>query len=392
MHRPPDLRERLTELSTLPAAERWQGFEALTEDLFKRGHFRTERKSRAAGPRQIDLAASRRSAMYLVEVKWESEPVDVGGIDGLYARLEGTPPATTGVFISPSGFTRGLRDEVVRRKNRPVLLVGPQELLEVLDDPRCLAQVLQRKFEHFHVTGKVLVGPNDLDFSEDSGSRWSLRAPYLIDQQGVRLPWISSGGGYGGFVFTQELADVDWVPSGGHGVCLDLRPRAFSQRDIVELVEELIAQGWLSVGATWIIEQFDTVWHGVGWSSFLDAITNWQLRYEPLSHVHHTEKFCISDSLDGRLLVLSGDLSAGEERACHFTNLSFHLPGIPLDPEPFTLKGAITRVGVVATARLRGSRDVVLVSVPRCPSSVRAAHPLSPRPGRQGCRVAGAPP
>ena len=36
------------------------------------------------------------------------------------------------------------------------------------------------------------------------------------------------------------------------------------------------------------------------------------------------------------LLVLSGELSAGKERACHFANLSFQLPGIPLDPEPFT--------------------------------------------------------
>ncbi|HEY8777926.1 MAG TPA: transposase [Gaiellaceae bacterium] len=63
-----------------------------------------------------------------------------------------------------------------------------------------------------------------------------------------------------------------------------------------------------------------------------------------------------------------------------------------LTGRPARVKGAITRVGVVARARLRGSRDVVLVSVPRCPSSVRAAHPLSPRPGPQGCRVAGAPP
>jgi predicted dinucleotide-binding enzyme len=39
------------------------------------------------------------------------------------------------------------------------------------------------------------------------------------------------------------------------------------------------------------------------------------------------------------------------------------------------LKGAITRVGVAATARLRGSRDVLPVSIPHCPGPVRAAPP-----------------
>jgi hypothetical protein len=60
------------------------------------------------------------------------------------------------------------------------------------------------------------------------------------------------------------------------------------------------------------------------------------VRYESVGHVHHTEQFCITDSLDGRLLVLSGDLSAREDRACYSMNLSFHLQGIPLDSEPFT--------------------------------------------------------
>ena len=336
MYRAPDLRARLVELARLPPAERWQPFERLIADLFKRGHFRIERNSRAAGARQVDLAVSRRGAVYLVEVKWKSEPIDVGDLDGLYARLDGTPPATTGLLISPTGFTSGLRDEVVRRKSRPVLLVGPQELREALDDPRIIAQMLQRKLEHFSVTGGVLAGPNTADFSETHGSTWGLREPFFVDANGIRLRWAASGGGYGEVVFAQELADVDWVPSGGRGVCLDLRPQAETQDDVTNLVEELVAQGWLSVGATWVIEQIDTDWHGLGWSTFIDAITDWRVRYEPLGHLHHTEQFCITDSLDGRLLVLSGDLSAREHRICYSMNLSFHLQGVPLDPEPFT--------------------------------------------------------
>lgn len=334
MHRAADLRARLAELAGLPAADRWQPFETLIGDLFKRGHFRIERDSRAAGPRQIDLAASRRSAVYLVEAKWKSRPLDVGAIDGLYTRLEGTSPQTTGVCISPSGFTRGLRDQVVRKKSRPVLLVGPRELAESLDDPRTLAQMLQRKLEHLNVMGEVLVGPNRFNLADTTSSSWGLRELFPTDASGTRLPWVISGGGYGGFVFTQELADVDWVPSGGRGVCLNLSPAADDEREVVELVGELVAHGYLSTGATWVIEQFETDWHGFGWAPFLDAVSAWRTRYETVDHVHHTEQFCLTDSLDGRLLVLSGDLAADEERECRFINLSFHLQGIPLDSEP----------------------------------------------------------
>jgi Restriction endonuclease len=335
MHRAADLRVRLVELAGLPAADRWQPFETLIADLFKRGHFRIERNSRAAGPRQLDLASSRRGAVYLVEAKWESRPLDVGTVDGLYARLEGTSPQTTGVLISASGFTKGLREEVLRKKSRPVLLVGPRELAESLDDPRTLAQMLQRKLEHLNVMGEVLVGPNHFKFADRTSSSWGLRELFAIDASGGRLPWVVSGGGYGAFVFTQELVDVDWVPSGGRGVCLDLSPAVDDEGEVVELVRELVAHGYLSTGATWEIEQFETDWHGFGWASFLDAVSAWQTRYETIGHIHHTEQFCLTDSIDGRLLVLSGDLAARERRECHFINLSFHLQGIPLDPEPF---------------------------------------------------------
>jgi Restriction endonuclease len=329
------LRARLLELAGQPPARRWQTFEALVADLFKRAHFRIERESRAAGPRQLDLAASRRGAVYLVEAKWKSRPLTTGDVDGLYARLAGTAPQTVGVMISPSGFTKGVREEVARRKDRPVLLVGPRELVESLDDPRSVAQMLQRKLDHLNVTGEVLVGPNETIRTSTTQSTWGLRQPFAVDADGSRLPWVTSGGGYGQFVFAVELADVDWVPSGGRGVCLDLEPAADSEHALIEFVEELAAHGYVSVGATWVIEQFDTAWHGFGWTPFIDAVAAWRLRYEAVGHVHHTEQFCLADSLDGRLLVLSGDVSADDQRVCRSINLSFHLQGIPLDPAEF---------------------------------------------------------
>jgi hypothetical protein len=334
MHSAPDLRERFLEISALESKARWLPFEALLATLFKRGHFRIERQSKAAGPRQLDLVASRRGSAYLVEAKWKARPLAVGDIDGLYARLEGTSPTTIGVLISPSGFARGLVREVIRRKSRPVLLLGPNELLDALEDPSGLGHMLGRKLDHFLVTGEVLVGPNAAEFGGPSRSTWG-HQPYFVATDGTPVPWVSCDGGYGNFLFALELADVDWVPAGGKGVCLDFQPAIYDQAALTSLISELIEVGWLSVGATWAIEQFDTNWHGLGCPSFVEAMQRWHERYESLDHVHHTEQFCITDSLDERLFALSGDVSADDERECGILNLSLHLSGIPLEPAPF---------------------------------------------------------
>lgn len=115
-----------------------------------------------------------------------------------------------------------------------------------------------------------------------------------------------SGSGFAEFVFTQELTDIDWVPAGGRGVSLDLQPGLRGETDLVELVHELAQGGWLSAGATGEID-----------------------------HVHHMEQYCLTDSLDGELLVLSGDISAERPRSCFHSNLCFHLQGVPFDPEPY---------------------------------------------------------
>jgi hypothetical protein len=351
-----ELRARLSALARLRPAERSQAFEGLLADVFKRAQFRIERASGAARPRQLDLAASRRGGpVYLVEAKWKTRALDVGDVDGLYARLEGTPPTTTGVLIGPSGFSSGLKDEVVRRKSRPVLLVGGQELLAAVDDPRTLAPMLQRKLEHFQLTGDVLLDDERVDLAADASSRWRIRQPILVDREGVLMPWVASGGGYGQFAFALELADIDWVPSGGRGVSLDLGPQVESQAELVALVEELVDGGWLTAGATWVFEQADTNWHGFGWSTFIEAVSRWEERYQDAERLHHTEQFCLVDSLGGHLLVVSGDLSAREDRSCRRVGISFHVQGVPLDSEPFTqLAESIGEEGVVYWRPLDG--------------------------------------
>jgi hypothetical protein len=334
MHRAADLRAKLLEIAPLPSSRRWALFEALLYTLFKRGHFRVERDSRAAGLRQLDLVASEQGISYFVEAKWKKRPVGVGDLDGLYARLDGTPGTTVGVLISPSGFTGGVSTEVIRRKGRPVLLLGPSELGQVVDDPWSLRRMLKRKLDHFVVVGEVLVGPNDVPLDQQRSFAWSEEPARIVRPDGRSLPWITCGGDYGSFVFTQELTDVDWTTRRGRGASVDFRPEVFSLDELSAMIDELQERGWLSTGATWIIEQAETTWHGFGCSSLLEALRGWRERYAGLSQVHHTEVFCVTDSFDGRLIVLNGDVTAHQGRNFSSLNLSLHLSGIPADAEP----------------------------------------------------------
>lgn len=334
MHRAPDLRRKLLEIAPLPSDVRWGRFEALLYALFKRGHFRVERASRAAGDRQLDLVASDQSATYFVEAKWHHEPVGPGELDGLTARLVDAAPGTVGVLISPSGFTSGVPKEVTRVRRQPVLLIGPEELGQALEDPWGLRRLLKRKLDHFLVVGDVLVGPNDVELGEHHWPAWNEEPARIVRPDGQELGWVGSGGGYGNFVFAQELTDVDWTPRLGCGASVDLRPQAFSLDEFEATVVELQERGWLTPGATWIIEQAEANWHGFGCASLIEALRSWDDRYSALDRVHHTEQFAITDSYDGRLIVVDGDVSARKDREFSGLNLSLHLPGIPVDAEP----------------------------------------------------------
>jgi hypothetical protein len=225
--------------------------------------------------------------------------------------------------------------------------------------------MLRRKFDHFLVTGEVLVGPNKAEFGSPSRLSWGLRQPYFLAADGASLNWITCGGDYGSFLFALELTDIDWVPAGGHGVCLDFQPNVYDQPALAALITELVEGGWLSLGASWAIEQFDTNWHGLGFTSFVDAMDAWRARYAQVNHIHHTEQFCITDSLDGRLFALSGDVSAGEERECRHINLSLQLSGIPLNPDPLEHLAQLVGDDGLVYYRPLGQKSVSVAAIHR---------------------------
>jgi hypothetical protein len=156
----------------------------------------------------------------------------------------------------------------------------------------------------------------------------------IVLADGRRPAWLSCRGNFGLFVFVQELPDIDWVPTAGKGVALDLPLPVSSQDELIRLMQELSTMGWGSGSARWTIQQSVANWHGIGGRSFVDAITRWADRYGDFDSVHHTEDFYYQDTCDGGHYTLMADVAASSMRSVRHCNLSLQLIGIPVYSEP----------------------------------------------------------
>jgi hypothetical protein len=140
---------------------------------------------------------------------------------------------------------------------------------------------------------------------------------------------------FGRFSFVLELPDIDWVPSRGFGVVVDLAVESWDQDEFLGRLLQLSQLGWLSEQSSWSIQQAATNWHGFGARSLCEALQGWKERYQGVE-VHHTEELCYFDSFDDGWYTLTAGISARESRrVLTQAELSFQLIGMPLDTEPF---------------------------------------------------------
>jgi hypothetical protein len=328
--------ERLGTMSSVH--QRGYQLEVLLEQLFRRAHFRVDRNPSAAKPRQTDLVARYGDTWYVIESKWEAQPADVGVFDGVRSRLDRTAsPAAIGVIVSVNGFSdSAVEDLRVRRDRGPILLFGEKELRQVLSSPRSLINVLQVKREQLITHGSVHLAatpkprrrrrpPTDLPGAEVR----------LLDLDRQPLPYVTSGGGFGEFVFVQEMPDVDWAFGSGSGVSLDVPVRPYDENGIMELLCRLNSMGWISAEPRWTIQQSSANWHGIGAREFIQALRAWKLRDESLHDAHHTEQVTYFDTCEGGgFYTLTGSIAVHSSRAVYDCRLSFQLPGVPVDLQP----------------------------------------------------------
>jgi len=179
------------------------------------------------------------------------------------------------------GFAETALAEVRARREAPVIALTEHELRSTLNEPEGLPLILRRKAQALTVEGRVLL---DVESKPRIRSlrRRSVLPPArsgLVRADGSPWPVVRGTGEYSGFVFAQEIPDIDWVAAGGTGVTFDMIVPALDQSGLTNVFEELASMRWLTGAGSWKIEQSTTNWHGVGAASCLEAVKGWRARY-----------------------------------------------------------------------------------------------------------------
>lgn len=103
---------------------------------------------------QIDGAFSFEGTDYLLEAKWQKEPVPAKDLDSLAGKLSRKLENTLGLFLSINGFSEdAIKTHASGR--RLIILMDGSDLMAVLEGRLDLVQLLLRKRRHAAETGNI---------------------------------------------------------------------------------------------------------------------------------------------------------------------------------------------------------------------------------------------
>ncbi|MFF1471907.1 restriction endonuclease [Streptomyces mirabilis] len=223
-------------------------------------------------PRQTDLVASYGTQSYLIEAKWEKNPVSVEVVDSVESRLRRTHPSVVGVIISMSGFSSSCIEEVVRKRgDRAIVLLDRNDIAAVVEDPIKLRWILRTKHQRLVRSANVWfhdaielkgspfwTGPQD-DHSE------------LVDVDGNPIPWFTNEAGGSSVIFGSPRISVEEVDKRGVAV-VKLFPDLHDLNSLTQLLTDLHDSGRCEGYFRWVLSDRMKTWHGVGRASLPKAL------------------------------------------------------------------------------------------------------------------------
>jgi hypothetical protein len=109
---------------------------------------------------QIDGAFSFESADYLLEAKWQKDPVEPADLRDFDGKIKNKLKTTLGLFVAINGFT----DAAVKTHSRvgaSMVLMDGEDLYGILEGRIGLPEVLHRKRRHASQTGDVYIRVRD---------------------------------------------------------------------------------------------------------------------------------------------------------------------------------------------------------------------------------------
>lgn len=158
------LKSEFSEITQMANAQsRGYAFEKFLTKLFHTFDV-TARGSYKINGEQIDGAFTLDNMDYLLEAKWQSEPIDSPDVTVFSDKVDNKLDNTLGLLVSMNGFTE--RAISNNHKHRPnVLLLDGGDLAAVLERAIDLPELISKKKIHAAQTGEIMVSAVQLGYS-----------------------------------------------------------------------------------------------------------------------------------------------------------------------------------------------------------------------------------
>ncbi len=153
------LKTELISLADLEPQKRGYAFEKFLKQLFDVYGLAAQEPFRLRGE-QIDGSFQFANEIYLVEAKWQGQPIGVAELHTFHGKIEQKAAWTRGLFVSNSGFSDDGLAAFGRGKR--VICMDGFDLYETLSREIPLNHVLERKVRRAAETGSPFIRVRDL--------------------------------------------------------------------------------------------------------------------------------------------------------------------------------------------------------------------------------------
>lgn len=135
--------------------KRGYAFEAFLNDIFEYYDLDPRRSFKILGE-QIDGAFTFENTDYIVEAKWQKNPVNAGDLYKFAGKIQNKLKITMGLFISFSGYSsEALKVDGPGIKS--MILMDGNDIMAVLDERIDLTDLMYRKRRHASETGEIFL-------------------------------------------------------------------------------------------------------------------------------------------------------------------------------------------------------------------------------------------
>jgi len=152
-------KSQLKDLTSLPPQPRGYAFESFLKGLFDTFSLEAKDPFRVKGE-QIDGSFLLGTEIYLLEAKWQAQPIGAAELHTFHGKIEQKAAWTRGLFVSYSGFSQDGLSAFGRGKR--VVCMDSLDLYEILDREIPLDKALETKVRRAAETGVVFARVRDL--------------------------------------------------------------------------------------------------------------------------------------------------------------------------------------------------------------------------------------